>query len=309
MNEEYTTEETEAEVIESNGGEALVMTEEFYLPSVEEIEERVTQYQGILRAVLKLTKPQDWVKFSSTDTTGRKWEIYRLDGFGAKRLMRPLGISVSAVSRERISMEDDKGSFYLWVYSGVARMGGNEFYVEGRASSRDKFFAIKDKQLKPLSDVDQKNIMTAAYNELLKKAVVNFLGLGNFTLEDLKELGFDTSKLVRGHEFKGGKSGKSANGDTGKATDAQVSFFRKLVSQLHWGEEQTKKFVYENTKDRLKVPAKASTKEMSAMIEKLKELTAEKKSDQEGEDNSSPPSEEEASPIIDDEIGEEDIPW
>src|SRR3990167_10166364 len=139
---------------------------EMGFPAAQEVEKRVIHYLAHLKSMLKMVKPQDWNYFSRKTTDGRQWKLYRLSQFAAKRIRIPLGISLTNVNDRKIPMEDEKGQFYLWIFSGIAGWRGLEIYVEGTASIRDKFFSYEHGAWKPLSEVNQKYIRKAALNNL-----------------------------------------------------------------------------------------------------------------------------------------------
>src|SRR3990167_1441752 len=255
--------------------EKEIMTEEFeiitgeelgfldmVLPEPQEVEKRTQQYLSYLKSILKVTRSQDWNFFDRKTTDGRSWKLYRLSQFAAKRLRIPLGISITDVKREKITMEDENGSFYVWIYSGIATWGKMQLYVEGRAGIRDKFFAYAHGNWKPLSEVKQLDIMTAAHNNMIKKAVIDTFGLGDFTGEDLRQLGFDPEKVARGHEFPSGekeqKGKKPPETGVTYANDTQIVAIRVKAKGLGWDAEALSKFVAAN------FPGKKSTSALTS---------------------------------------------
>src|SRR3990167_8494393 len=251
-----TEKEIMTEELEISTGEELGFLD-MLLPEPQEVEKRTQQYLSYLKSILKVTRSQDWNFFDRKTTGGRSWKLYRLSQFAAKRLRIPLGISITGVKREKLVMEDEKGSFYHWIYSGIATWGKMQLYVEGRASNRDKFFAFANGEGKPLSEVNQLNIMTAAHNNMIKKAVIDTFGLGDFPGEDLRQLGFDPEKVARGHEFPSGGGNKpstppppqaNGGGQPQLATEKQHKLIYAKGRAMGWDDEAIDKFILDRAK-------------------------------------------------------------
>ena len=132
-----------------------------------------------------------------------------MGGSGAEKLKPVFGVSMFDMSREKIFSKDDEGQYYIYEYRATYKWKGGSTMAIGTCSSRDKFFAWNsvDKIYKPLSQVDETNIMKSAYTNMEVNGVTRLLGLRNLTWEQLSELGFDRNKISK-VEYKNSKTDK-----------------------------------------------------------------------------------------------------
>jgi hypothetical protein len=111
-----------------------------------------------------------------------------LGAAGAEKVGRPFGVRIKINGPpEKIKGTDAQGEYYIWVYRGTSSLSGfDSIDVQGICSSRDKFFAIEDGILKPISEVDEPSIMKKAYNNLIMNGITRILGLRNLTWEEVR---------------------------------------------------------------------------------------------------------------------------
>ncbi len=180
----------------------------------------------IMLAAMSMTNHRDWV-----NQGGKPY----MCASGAEKVAR-IGVTVSNITRSKIQDEDEKGRYYIWEYAGTFSIAGRTLEAVGTCSSRDKFFAVRNGELLPAGDIDQTNIMKAAYSNLLVNGITRLLGLRSVTFEDLEAIGIELDKIEKVEYGKGTEGGSSdedkilqrhvaemcmalANGDKKKAGD------------------------------------------------------------------------------------------
>ncbi len=179
---------------------------------IQRAEKQVEILKKVLGIALKRLSPLDWV-----DQQGKPY----LAASGAEKLMPLFGISVYNTSYEKKFSEDDNGQSYVYSYKGTFAWGGGSIEALGACSSRDKFFAwdSKEQTYKPLSQVDETNIMKSAYTNMIANGITRLLGIRNLTWEQLKEFGVDQEKAAKVQY--GGK----------KATDDEVTKWQNEIDK------------------------------------------------------------------------------
>ena len=164
-----------------------------------------------LKKLMQLVLPQDWARFENKPY---------LTSWGAERIRRPLGIKLKNLDFQIVKREDSSGSKYEIVIAKADAeqeikdpstgkvLAKDEFPAVGFASTKDQFFITRKNEegekitLDP-ADVDIQKIYYSAYSDLVRNAVSRMMGLRNLTLEDLKRMGIDVSKIMK-VEFRSG---------------------------------------------------------------------------------------------------------
>jgi hypothetical protein len=147
---------------------------------LEVAEKRLQSIKRVKEFALTLTSQQDWA-----DLGGKPY----LMAAGAEKVARVFGVNIKlkTPAYEKITGTDAKGAFYIYLFHGTASLaGGDKIDVIGTCSSRDKFFASKDGKLKPLSEIDEPNIMKKAYNNLMVNGITRLIGLRNMSWDEVK---------------------------------------------------------------------------------------------------------------------------
>lgn len=158
--------------------------------------------------VLKQALPGDWVEFKEKKKDGEAEaeSFLSMAGAGAERVGSFLGISLVNWTDWKEANEDSKGKFYTWFYKAMSNWKGRTIVVEGRASSRDRFFGVAYGKLKDLEDVNENDVRTAARRNCLKEGITQQFGLRRLPRSAAAAMGLDLSK-VRTVEFGSAKSG------------------------------------------------------------------------------------------------------
>lgn len=196
-------------------------------------ERRIEKIQKMITLSLKVTNTADWV-----DQQGRPY----LMGSGAEKVARLWGLKIHSIKSEKVNTEDEKGRFYYYMVTGVAELpGGRDSIVAvGTCSSKDQFFAAttmeangkKERVLKPLSEVDETNIMKSAYTNFMVNAITRLLGIRNLTFGQLKEAGIDTDKIGK-VEYRGAEMSEEAK-------ERKEDCWRKILSIVGGDEKAAK---------------------------------------------------------------------
>lgn len=167
-------------------------------------ERRIAQIDKIITLSIRRTNENDWV-----DQNGKPY----LTASGAEKIARLFGISWKILKSEKVMSTDEKGSFYFYQVTGVYTLGGGKDSVEsvGTCSSKDQFFAKHkvngESVLKPLSEVDETNIMKAAYSNCVANGITRLLGIRNLTWAQVQAGGVDQSKTAAVKYASGGAGG------------------------------------------------------------------------------------------------------
>lgn len=200
----------EERILSPENGIIAVPQQEMSLEQViEQAEKRVDLLEKVMKIAVKRTNSLDWV-----DQNGKPY----LCGSGAEKIMPVFGISMRNPSFEKTFSTDDQGQYYMYIYQGIFSWQGGEIVAVGTCTSRDKFFAwdSQAKEYKPLSKVDESNVMKSAYTNMIGNGVTRLLGIRNLTWDQVKNMGIDSSKVAKVDYNKG-----SQGAQTAKPTEAE----------------------------------------------------------------------------------------
>ncbi len=138
---------------------------------------------------LKVTNYRDWAL-----QDGKPYLCHS----GAEKVARLFGVKISDVASKKEMTEDSEGRFYIYVLTGKFSLPGDMDSIEaiGTCSQRDGFFSKAQGKRKDTSEIDETNILKAAYSNLVVNGITHLLGLRNITVEQLKEAGIDMSKVL-----------------------------------------------------------------------------------------------------------------
>jgi len=168
--------------------------------AIAQAEKQVDILEKVLQIAIKRTNHFDWV-----DQMGKPY----LTASGAEKLMPLFGINMANTSYDKKFSKDEKGDYYIYQYKATFSWKGGSLEAIGACSSRDKFFAwdSREQSYKPLFEVDETNIMKAAYTNMLVNGITRLLGIRNLTWEQLKDYGIDKERVSR-VEYKSNKTTK-----------------------------------------------------------------------------------------------------
>lgn len=185
--------ETESVSMSEFKGQELVPAGD--LPALEQrIEKGLAAYQRILGMAIKYTHAGDWANLG-----GKPY----LMSPGAERIARPFGIWVNAPKTWKEDREDAKGKYYIYFCQATvgSKLLDASLDIEGSCDSRDKFFAMSGKELKPIEEVSEKDIRKKAYTNMFVNGVTRLLGLRQLKWDFLEKCGIkrdETAKVEYG---------------------------------------------------------------------------------------------------------------
>lgn len=164
-------------------------------------ERRVGNLEKIITLSLRITNHQDWV-----DQNGKPY----LMGSGAEKVARLFGVSWDEPRVEKILSKDEKDNFYFYKSTSIFRLGKDNVGAVGTCSSRDNFFARQKgadgkPEYKPLSEIDEMDILKKAVTNCIVNGVTRLLGLRNLTWEQVEG----------GGKIKKGEVGRVSYGEGG----------------------------------------------------------------------------------------------
>jgi hypothetical protein len=167
------------------------------------IERRNQMLERLLDYAIKATHAGQW-----TDQQGKPFPTAAAAEVKARRC----AVRISNVRKQKIESQDDLGAFYMYLVEATASLPGEWDSLEamGTCSSRDQFIGTNGTKHQ-LSDIDEGNILKAAYSNLIVNAVTRLLGVRNLTWEALGKLGISqqgASKVEYDSGAKGGGRGK-----------------------------------------------------------------------------------------------------
>lgn len=164
---------------------------------------------GAVKVSLQRTNVSDWVKMG---------DKYYLQASGCQKIRAVWGIYF----RDKDIVKEDypDGSYGYYVTGKVGaqlldRFYGKEITIEadGGRSSKDPFFTGKDGMKQP----DPMDVRKAAVSNFEARAITSFLGLKNFTAQDLINNGIPVDKVTKVEYQKGAEGG----GNTAVISEAQ----------------------------------------------------------------------------------------
>lgn len=159
----------------------------------------VTAIKGAVKVSLQMTNITDWVKMG---------EKYYLQASGCQKIRSVWGIYFRNKEVIREDRPDGTYSYYVTGLVGsqlLDRFYGKEITIEadGGRSSNDSFFTGKD----GMKIADPMDIRKASVSNFEARAISSFLGLKNFTAQDLLNNGLDVSKVTSVNYQKGAEGG------------------------------------------------------------------------------------------------------
>lgn len=187
--------------------------------------------------VLGRAFPGDWVRF------GDKLE---LSGPAAERVVSSLammGVPVSFTNWKywKDTGSDKNGEWFTWWYQADLDVSGLHVEaVQGRASSRDKFFGYEHNAFKDLGDVKEADVRMAARRGVIKEGIKMAMGLRAIPADHAQSLGLDPAK-IKTVEFSSAGGKKS---DAPPPEKAGTPLLVKSVNQRNTKKDGSGKTVY-----------------------------------------------------------------
>lgn len=192
-------------------------------------ERRISQIDKIIDLSIKRTNENDWI-----DQSGKPYLL----SSGAEKIARLFGISWKIIKNEKIISEDEKSKFYFYQCVGIFSFSNKNDMIDaiGTCSSKDVFFAKVNGEFKPLSEIDETNIMKSAYSNCIVNGITRLLGIRNLTWAQVK---IDRSKVATVTYANGGAGG-------GKISEPQRKRLYAIAHSKNVNIEIIKKHLKEN---------------------------------------------------------------
>ena len=199
-----------------NGVETLSLEQ-----AVNIAEHNIEIFRKIKNIVLKATHAHDWIKMGNN---------YQITGAGSERIAGLIGVNWSETNQNKTYSEDETGKYYIYEYRAQFSFGKRIIEAIGTCSQRDKFFSVKGKQVLPTSEIDETNVMKAAYTNMIMNGVSRILGIRGISAEDLTAAGFKLDDIA---EVNYRESGEDSDSAAQKRKD-----IREYLLSKHNGDKQ-----------------------------------------------------------------------
>lgn len=174
-----------------------------------DLEKSIAQAEKYMSALARIRKLSIGMT-SVSDWTNQGGNPYLLKS-GCDKIAGGFGIQVYDTRGEKEVITDDKGEYIMYTFSGCARWQNNVSQQIGICSTRDDFFALRNGEYLPLSEVDITDVKKKAFTNFLNRIIKALLGL-SFTWDEIAEYsgGRITKETVAGVAYHGGSKGGAA---------------------------------------------------------------------------------------------------
>ena len=252
MNDSQNNEISEVEVIETDakkqdavityGGAGMPETfhsDEEMNKAIEIIERRNTFITKITKMALKTLMPTDFHDFNGTPY---------LQGIGAQRLVKYLGISVANTQRIPAKgyeiIEEDTEKRLRVTYQGDFSLGILHAHGVGIRDTHNKLLCKTSAGYKELKAIELPDLDRSAKTAMYADGVSILIGLKKMTWEYLEDLGFTPDKTT-GHTYGKGTRGGDASGSDPE-TKKQKTDIGNMLLEMANGEKETAAQMLEN---------------------------------------------------------------
>jgi len=254
---------------EENGIIPIAETDIITISAIEDLisvaQKRLGTVPQLVELSLKVTNYRDWTLQDGSPYLGHS---------GAEKVARLFGVKISNVAVKKEFTDDTEGKFYIYVITGKCSLPGDMDSIEaiGTCSQRDSFFSKSGGKRKDSNQIDETNIMKAAYSNFIVNGITHLLGLRNLTIEQLSEANIDLSKVLKVGFAKGTqKISKTLEEDSKKLRQR----IEDMAIQMSGGDEKAmKKILKDNSKFAVKDPETGEP--VDKFIDDIKYLTSAK---------------------------------
>lgn len=204
------TKVVEGEVVEEEPRTALALPDEQdTLIDLQQFQALAENRRDALRILMEMgvaaTNPEDWC-----DQQGVPYP----EQGACTSIINMVGMTITSPARRKETFDDEKGSYYAYMLEAdvsAPRFGIGPIPIVGRCTSRDPFFGMRNKELRPQSEIDPGDILAKAYTNLRYRAVKAIVPLiasmtwerlealtkGRVKREDVKEVHYAESEGTR----------------------------------------------------------------------------------------------------------------
>lgn len=183
----------------------------------------------IINAIIKRAYPGDFVCHAQENDPEEKKKA-NIGAAAAERIATFLGIQERNWTMGVKEWSDDHKHF-TYIYEADFGFKNRWVHAIGRAGTRDKFFGFAKGAWKPLEDVQEDHIRTAAFRGCRKEGVRLLLGLRSIPVKKLIQLGYSAAEInYAGFESRGKPLDAAA-----KVIDPKTGMAEKeiVVSEIH----------------------------------------------------------------------------
>lgn len=202
------------------------------------IRKRHAMLQELVAMAVASTHPSQWF-----DIGGKP----RPTGAACEAMARACAVSMDIIQDRKIRSSDDLGKFYFYRYRCRFFLPGglDSIDAEGTCSSRDQFLGTQTGLGRPLSEINEDDIMKAGLTNCRVNGISQLLGVRDMTWDRLEQLGIKRSETGKVN-FKTGSRGGGGGGSfadeplkfgPGKGkrldelTDSQLDHYRKSFTR------------------------------------------------------------------------------
>jgi len=160
--------------------------------------------------ILTQTYKEDWVVFGDTAC---------LKSAAAERIGTMFEISFYDLKIEKENFTDSLGKGYRYRAQITAELYGRKSIGVGLYDTREPFLGVKNKEYRPIEEINENDIQMAAVHIARGDAVKALLGLRGIPIKELDNILKGTSQTAAKVEFKSGSQGGTAADDSAKQTE------------------------------------------------------------------------------------------
>lgn len=155
----------------------------------------------------------------ASQTFPKDWNIMGgkacLSSAGAERVGTLFDIKFFEVSSKKEKFTDSIGEGYRYIYQGKAAMNNSVTFAQGIYGTRDKFLGFKDNEYRSVEEINERDIMQAAYHIFKGNAVKELLGIRHIPEDEFNKImgktGQDPTKTKTYNHGKGTQGGTTAD--------------------------------------------------------------------------------------------------
>jgi len=240
---------------------------------VVQIADRIEKYAAAMDTILRTIVKRAYVGDIVVHRDSKKPDDDQRANFGAaaaERIAAFVGIQEKNWKGPVKEWSDDH-KHYTYLYEADFGFGNRWIHSIGKAGTRDKFFGKSKEGWKPLAEVQEDHIRTAAFRACRKEGVRQILGLRNIPVGKLQEMGFDVSRITS-VDFESGS--RKLDTSTAEKTESGTLKKKILVKSLEMktgvtpaGKEWTRWDVYDRDNVKYAVFAPANSKRVQTLME------------------------------------------
>jgi len=180
------------------------------------------------KILVNIAHAGDWVTHNGKTAS--------LSSAGAERYLKFFPMQFVDWDREKQEWTDEIGNAYRWIYRCICIFNGTQLLVEGKFSTRDKLLGFKNNEYRPLEEIDESDIMSAARHMCIGEGIKAHLGLRAIPVETLKQLSVKVEDVNSVGYQQGSRGGTPEASDDEQKTQMKL---QKMCIALGNGDPET----------------------------------------------------------------------